>query len=408
MAAGGGYYHAQRDPAAAARLQQHAAAARAAAADAAARTQAFAADAAARAEATGRAYARAAGARAARLHAAARDAYEARVAPLVEALLRRVSGGGGGSDGPAAIGGGAGGWDAAEIAAILPPGRAWAELAEDVAERLRANSGAGGNGGAAGRKAVGLLLGCALTTDCAAAADALARLRGPPPGCSLLVDAHEISAQPRGAAAATLQARLAPFLRRCPTGLVVVAAAQLLPLEALPALHSALSELGGFQHGGRVDATRAAVALVVQLPSASEARALAGASDAADAARELKELYFDDVLGAAAGIDDDDGASDGDGDGGDSQAGAGGEEDRGRKYAPVVRALRRRFDFAAIARLSPAAAAEADREEERAAPVGNDDDDADADDFVEVDDEDGGEVFLDVVSPDEAAEADEE
>ncbi|KAI8472611.1 MAG: hypothetical protein J3K34DRAFT_519645 [Monoraphidium minutum] len=274
---------------------------------------------------------------------AAREWLERRAAPLLAGLR-----GGGAAfidhDAQHAAGAGAPRWDAAQIAALLPEGAAWRELAEDVAERLNGGGGATAAGGA-GRKGAGLLLACATAADCAGAAAALGGLSGPRPGCVLQLDGLEFSsdgAAAAGAPAAALQGALAPFLRRCPAGLVVLRDAQHLGLEALPALHSALSELGGFQHGGPVDASRGAYVLLAQLDSAAAAAA-AAAAEPADAGARLKALFFDEVLGAELGAAPD-------------AARAGGV------LAPMLRALRRRVDFAAPLRLSAAAAAEAAEE----------------------------------------------
>jgi hypothetical protein len=91
-----------------------------------------------------------------------------------------------------------------------------------------------------------------------------------------------------------LQARLAPFLRRCPQGLVVLRGAESLPVAAIPALHNALSELGGFQHDGKVDGSKAAYALLLQLQPAQVAAA-AAAEDSASADAAIKEAYFNQL-----------------------------------------------------------------------------------------------------------------
>jgi hypothetical protein len=283
-----------------------------------------------------------------RLKAAAGDKYADAVAPHVEALVATVrglasggktGGGGGGAPAAAAV---AAAWDAAEIAALLPKGAGWEELAADVAERLRRGSDGAGHAAGAGRKGVGLLLACAARADCDRAADALPGLKGVPPGCVLKLDGGDYSSD-AASPAAMLQAALAVFLKRCPAGLVVLQDAQMLALEALPALHSALSELGGFQHGGPVDASRGVYVLVTHVPSASDARRAArGEPGAADA--WLKELFFEGQLGADLDARDD-------------------QENTQAVLGPMLRALRRRIDFAAPLRLGPESEAGADQED---------------------------------------------
>lgn len=265
-------------------------------------------------------------------------------------------------------------WSASDIAALLPEGAAWDDVAADIAERLREGSCGDGGGGcgedgsslartggpSTGRKGTGLLLGCATDSDCEAAAAALPKLRGVPPGCALRLDGASFAREAADlgggggdgeqalASAAALQAALASFLPRCPTGLVVVLNAQRLPIESLPALHSALSELGGFQHGGPVDASRAAYALLARLPSADQARRGAALGDPSEVASWLKDAFFEGMLEPRlVGMRD--------------------QERATAVFAPMLRALRRRLDFAVPVRMSTGAVEAADAEGELAA-----------------------------------------
>jgi hypothetical protein len=175
-------------------------------------------------------------------------------------------------------------WSPRVLAAVLPAGSQWGELAADISEALAKPPAARNH------KAPALLLGCASADDCAGAATALSAL--PPKGaeCTLLVDSAQLGgAEAEGSAA--LQAALAPFLRRCPAGLVVLRAVQRLPLAAVPALNNALSELGGFQHDGHVDGSGAAYALLMTVPEAQLAQA-AGAADTDVAQHAVKEALF--------------------------------------------------------------------------------------------------------------------
>ncbi|KIY97277.1 hypothetical protein MNEG_10684 [Monoraphidium neglectum] len=269
---------------------------------------------------------------------AAWDAYELRLAQLLSSY------GGGGSiftDHDAqhgSFGSSGGHWDASEIVALLPDGAAWQEVAADIAERLRGDGAAAA--AAPGRKGTGLLLRCVTAAGCAESAAALGELSGPPPGCTLQLDGAAFGGSAAGSPAAALQAALAPFLRRCPAGLVVLRDAQLLSLDALPALHSALSELGGFQHGGAVDASRAAYALLYRGGGAAAARH-AARMEPAEAAAALKAEFFEGLLGAEL-------------------ARAADAERASSVLAPMLRALRRRVDFAAPLRLGAGEAAEAE------------------------------------------------
>ncbi|WIA19400.1 hypothetical protein OEZ85_004020 [Tetradesmus obliquus] len=174
-------------------------------------------------------------------------------------------------------------WAPEVLAGILPEGQTWAELAGDISERLRTPAAARSH------KATALILACGSAEDCAEAAAALAVL--PPRGeaCSLALNASRLAGSDQPAAA--LQASLAPFLRRCPAGLVLLQDAQQLPVAAVPALQNGLSELGGFQHDGFVDGSKAAYALLLQLP-AQDVMAATSAADAAAASASIKETFF--------------------------------------------------------------------------------------------------------------------
>jgi hypothetical protein len=174
-------------------------------------------------------------------------------------------------------------WAPEVLAGILPDDEHWTDLAGDISERLRTPAAARSH------KATALILACGSAEDCAEAAAALAVL--PPRGeaCSLLLNASRLVGSDQPAAA--LQAALAPFLRRCPAGLVLLQDVQQLPVAAVPALQNALSELGGFQHDGFVDGSKAAYALLLQLP-AQEVMAAASAADAAAASSSIKESFF--------------------------------------------------------------------------------------------------------------------
>lgn len=181
-----------------------------------------------------------------------------------------------------------GAWSVDALVSILPAGSQWAEYAADVADKLQAPPAQRDN------KAPALLLACGSEDDCNEAAAALAVL--PPKGeaCTLTVNSADLQASEgdsAGQPAAALQAVLAPFLQRCPAGLVVLRGAEDLPVAAVPALLNALSELGGFQHGGKVDAFKAAYALLVQMPPAHVAAA-AVAQETDHAAARTKDTFF--------------------------------------------------------------------------------------------------------------------
>lgn len=219
-----------------------------------------------------------------------------------------------------------GAWSIDVLTSVMPAGTQWAEYAADVAEKLQAPPAQRDN------KAPALLLACGSDDDCDEAAAALAVL--PPKGeaCALTINSRDLaSTQP----AAALQATLAPFLQRCPAGLVVLRGAQDLPVGAAPALLNALSELGGFQHGGKVEAFRAAYALLLQLHPARVADA-ARAQDTAVAAAGLKDAFFSTLESQL------------------SSAAASAPAAEEAHWAGVQRAvspLRRRIEFAAPVRL---------------------------------------------------------
>jgi hypothetical protein len=169
------------------------------------------------------------------------------------------------------------------LASILPAGAHWRELAADIAEHMTQPPAQRNH------KAIGLILGCGSPEDCAAASAGLAALPAAlGSSCALDVPCGALDGEE---ASAELQATLAPFLRRCPAGLVVLSGAQDLPVGAVPALHNALSEMGGFQHDGAVDGSGATYALLQQLPA--DAAAAAAASPDSESAQEgIKEGLF--------------------------------------------------------------------------------------------------------------------
>ena len=116
-------------------------------------------------------------------------------------------------------------WSADSLSSILPAGTHWAEVAEDIAAQLRKPAHDRSN------KAPALLLACASAEDCDEAAAALAML--PPKGeaCALTLESRSLQDTASGAAgqpAAALQAQLAPFIRKCPAGLVVLRGVQVM------------------------------------------------------------------------------------------------------------------------------------------------------------------------------------
>jgi len=221
-------------------------------------------------------------------------------------------------------------WAADVLTAIMPEGPQWDVFASDIASQL--------NTPAPQRtyKAPGVVLACGSAEDCGTAAAALTAL--PPKGkaCSLSINSKDLQAAEdnAGQPAAALQALVAPFLRRCPAGLVVLKGAQALPPGAILALHNALSELGGFQHNGPVDGSKAAYVMLLQLQPAAVAAA-AAAEDGATADAAIKQAFFKQLrtnLAAAAAADE------------------------SADWGPVDRALstlHRRIEFAAPVRLGP-------------------------------------------------------
>jgi hypothetical protein len=234
----------------------------------------------------------------------------------------------------------AGAWDTEDLAALLPPGSAWKRVAEDISKRLRRSSGANG----AREHAAVLLLGCGTAGDCAAAAAALGALRGVSRGCALQLEGVELAATataPGGgggeAAGAAMHAAISPVVGRCPSALVVLRDAQLLPIDALPALHAALAD------GGNA-ALRGAFVLLLQLGSAADARA-AALGDPAEVSAWLQGLLFEDTLAPElASIADQQRAT--------------------QVLEPMLHALRQRVDLAALLRLSAAGEEEASADAE--------------------------------------------
>jgi hypothetical protein len=224
-------------------------------------------------------------------------------------------------------------WAPEVLAGILPEGQHWTELAGDISERLRTPAAA------CSHKATALILACGSAEDCGEAAAALAVL--PPRGeaCSLLLNASQLASNAQPAAA--LQASLAPFLRRCPAGLVLLQEVQQLPVAAVPALQNALSELGGFQHDGFVDGSKAAYALLLQLP-AQDVMAAASAADAAAASSSIKESFF--YLQQQLLEDQQQ----------QLEQGNGADEQALEAVSRALKALHRRIDFAAPVKLGPA------------------------------------------------------
>jgi hypothetical protein len=125
---------------------------------------------------------------------------------------------------------------------------------------------------------------------------------------------------------------------------VVLRGAEALPAAAIPALHNALSELGGFQHNGKVDAYRAAFALLLRVHPA-HAAAAAATPDSASADAGIKDAFFSMLL---------------------SQVPA----EKTAHWEGVERAvntLHRRIDFAAPVRLGTSTEAALDAAQEAAA-----------------------------------------
>lgn len=226
-------------------------------------------------------------------------------------------------------------WPSEALYGILPTGLIWQELSIDITDKLRTP--------AAQRsyKATAVILACATAEDCSHAATVLSAM--PPRGtaCSLLLNATSI-AQDTEQPAAALQATLAPFLRRCPTGLVILQQVEQLPIAALPALHNALSELGGYQYGGTVDSSRAAYVFLMEMP-VQYVFTVSASPDTSAVADAIKDAFFSAQrtrLQQQQHQKQDSPASE-----------ALATADR------VLRTLHRRIDFAAPVRMGPAAEA---------------------------------------------------
>jgi hypothetical protein len=110
-----------------------------------------------------------------------------------------------------------------------------------------------------------------------------------PNACALVLDGGDFSS---GAdAAGALQGALAAFLRRCPGGAVMLNRAGALSVGALRALHSALSEGGGFRDGGaHVPAGDAA--FVLAFAGGAELTAVAGAGNTAALESAAKAAFL--------------------------------------------------------------------------------------------------------------------
>ena len=157
-------------------------------------------------------------------------------------------------------------YEAAAVAELLPAGPQWQDLAQDISDLLNRPVAARAKGSA-------ILIACSSPENCQTISSSLTRLPQPQQQDEGVQAAASDSSKcllqlsaPSLPSAADLQAALAPFLHSCPTGQVLLQHLEELPLPAWPALLNALSELGGFQHGGTVDATRAAYMLLLQLP----------------------------------------------------------------------------------------------------------------------------------------------
>jgi hypothetical protein len=161
-----------------------------------------------------------------------------------------------------------------------------------------------------------LLVG-AVEGDCAAAVGALKQ-----GACTLALDGGQYGS---GAdAAGALQGTLAAFLRRCPGGAVLVERAGALSMGALRALHSALSEGGGFRDGGaHISAGDAAFVLAFAGGADLAAAAAAAGGDAATFDSAAKAAFLSALAPHADG----------------------GEHDAAAAAATLLTAFRRRIDF---------------------------------------------------------------
>eukprot|EP00877_Chromochloris_zofingiensis_P001957 jgi/Chrzof1/11762/Cz06g09020.t1 len=219
----------------------------------------------------------------------------------------------------------------AQWTALLPNGSMWQELAADISETLCQDA-------KQRKKGVGLLLGCGSALDCQTAVKQLSSLPYEGPKCTLQLDGPTLSATASAAhehAAGEVQAAVAPFLQRCPHGLVVVQDIAALPLGGFKALNNALSELGGFQHGGKVDSTQAAFVLLQQLPQ-DRVAVVSSLDDTSAAATQLKDNFFSVLQQKVNQGNCEDGT----------------EQADEAVFYPLLKALRRRIEFAAPVRLS--------------------------------------------------------
>jgi hypothetical protein len=199
------------------------------------------------------------------------------------------------------------GLDTTPLSRLLPDNPAWQEVALDIREAVTAPRRP---------KALGLLLACGSEADCEATGRAVSAVQ-PAEGCVLSTTGYAPE-EPAGA----LQAQLASFLSGCPQGVVVMTQAEQLSHGWWSVLVNALSEQGGFQHNGHVDASRALFVLLQQLP----AEEVAGAAEhhSVDAvSRVLKQKWIEDMVEGAGG---------------------------GEEVAEMLEPLRRRIDFAAPTR----------------------------------------------------------
>eukprot|EP00775_Hariotina_reticulata_P011963 gene11963-12106_t len=221
---------------------------------------------------------------------------------------------------------------------VFPDGQQWQDLAVDISDKLRLPAAQRGH------KATAMILACASKDDCAEAAAALSLL--PPRGdiCSLTIRSAELAeASSSHQPAAALQAVVAPFLRRCPKGLVLLLHAERLPVAALLALHNGLSELGGFQHDGSVSSGQAAYAFLLQLPVEQVAE-MAAVTDTTAVDEQIKGSFFQIKQQQLVQYQQQVAATD---DVAQSEALS--------ALGRVLRTLHRRIDFAAPIRLGPAA-----------------------------------------------------
>jgi hypothetical protein len=223
-------------------------------------------------------------------------------------------------------------------AGVFPDGQQWQELASDISEKLQMPAAQ------RGLKAIAMILACASKDDCAEAAAALSLLPPRADICSLTIQSAElVEASSSQQPAAALQAMLAPFLRRCPKGLVLLLHAESLPVAALLALHNGLSELGGFQHDGSVSSGQAAYAFLLQLPIGQVAE-MAAVADTTAVDSRIKDAFFQIKQQQLAEYQQQSASTN---DAAQSEAVS--------ALGRVLRSLHRRIDFAAPVRLGPVA-----------------------------------------------------